>query len=187
CATTNSSPPSSSNSRRMPTKPAGTTMLSNLPLATPCLNISMMSSILPPSSPATTVTRPLLPRLTSGIGRIAVSTQHPTCLGTPPKTPTGKTGLLQATGPPALRRLPTSPLSCPWDKDQPTSTNPQDPAHKCNSMLPICRKPRTPTRPTLTCLQTLVTPWTMLTTRKPSPPLLVTSPTTCRPPSPLPM
>ncbi|KAG6863757.1 hypothetical protein C0993_010458, partial [Termitomyces sp. T159_Od127] len=115
CTTTNSSPLSLSDLRRRPTKLAGTTTLSNLPFAVRCLNALRTSLILPSSSPATTVTRPSSPRLTSSIGRITVSTQHSVCLGNPLGTPTGKTGLLQATGPPALHHLPTLPLSHLWD------------------------------------------------------------------------
>ncbi|KAG6897127.1 hypothetical protein C0993_007776, partial [Termitomyces sp. T159_Od127] len=167
CVMTNGSPPSSYDSRRRPTKPAGTTMLSSSPFAVPCLNTSRMSSASPPSSPVTMVTRPSSPRLTSGIGRIAVSTRHPMRLGTPPGTPTGKVGLPQATRPPALHHLPTPLLGHSWDKDQPTPVDPRDPAHKRNSMLPIRRKPRTPTRPTLTCLRTLPTPRTTPMMRRP--------------------
>ncbi|KAG6871277.1 hypothetical protein C0993_003556, partial [Termitomyces sp. T159_Od127] len=121
CVTTNGSPPSSYDSRRRPTKPAGTTMLSGLPFAAPCLNASRTSSASPPNNPVMTVTRPSSPRLTSSIGRTAVSTRHPARLGIPLGTPTGKVGLPQATGPPALHRLPTPPLGRSWDEDRPTS------------------------------------------------------------------
>ncbi|KAG6875187.1 hypothetical protein C0993_010443, partial [Termitomyces sp. T159_Od127] len=90
-----------------PTKPAGTTMLSNSPFAVPCPNASRTSSASPPNSPATMVTRLLSPRLTSSIGRTTASTWYSMHFGIPPRPPTGRPGPPQTTKPPALHHLLT--------------------------------------------------------------------------------